>query len=65
MKELIQEKLKKNRIVSAVLLPFDMFMFVLFFFFQVGPTCPFIPLLNPFQPRNNLFCPGFNFIYPN
>ena len=40
-----------------------------FYFFSfslgVGPICPFIPLLGPFQPRNNLFCPGFNFIYPN
>ena len=38
---------------------------LLCFFFNVGLTCPFIPLLSPFQPRNKLFCPGFNFIYSN
>ena len=25
----------------------------------------FIPFLSPFKPRNKLFYPGFNFIYPN
>ena len=41
------------------------FYFYFSFSLGVGPTCHFIPLLGLFQPRNNLFCPGFNFIYPN
>ena len=46
-------------------IPFWLLMFCFVFFLYVGPTCPIIPLLGPFQPRNNLFCPGFNFIYHN
>ena len=47
--------------------PFCYFKFFFFFFFSfdVGPTCPFITLFGPFQPQNNLFCPGFKFIYSN
>ena len=42
--------------------------YVLFFvFFSLSGThmSLFIPFLGPFKPRNKLFCPGFNFIYPN
>ena len=35
------------------------------FFFMWDPQVSFISFLGPFQPRNNLFFPGFNFIYPN
>ena len=41
------------------------FYFLFLFSLDVGPTCPFISLFGPFQSRNNLFCSGFNFIYPN
>ena len=41
------------------------FYFLFLFSLDVGPTCPFIPLFGPFKPRNNLFCPGFNFLYHN
>ena len=41
------------------------FYFLFLFSLDVGPTYPFIPLFGPFQPRNNLFFPGFNFLYHN
>ena len=45
---------------------FVVFLFLcVFFFIYVGPTCPFISFISPFQSRNNLFCPGFNFFYHN
>ena len=64
----MKEKEKKNQKPSVR--AFDSFKFVFYFIFfsfsfDVGPTCPFIILFNPFQPRNNLFCPGFNFLYSN
>ena len=66
----IKTKKKLNFFLSAVRLPFYPFpyvRFLLLFFFilYVGPICPFIPFLGPFQLRNNLFCLGFNFLYPN
>ena len=68
MKEEIK-KTKKNFCLSAAFVfffPYDaLHLFFFFLILYVGPTCPFIPFLGPFQPRNNLFCPGFNFIYPN
>ena len=52
--------------LSPVSVMFVCFVFIFFSFsLDVGPICPFIPFLGPFQPRNNLFCPGFNFIYHN
>ena len=64
---------KKNSVSSFHSSDHRLLMFVLFFYFLlffsfslvVGPTCPFITLFSPFQPRNNLFCPGFNFLYHN
>ena len=59
----------KNNFLSTLTLsvlseqPFDVYVFGVFFF-QVGPICPFLFLLCPFKPRNKLFYPGFNFIYP-
>ena len=70
-KKIIEKKFKKKKknlspqtILPTLLSLFDL-VFVFFFILYVGPTCPLILLLGPFQPRNNLFCPGFNFIYPN
>ena len=62
-----EKKNKKQFYLLHAILPFAFFsmLFDLVFFFLVGPTCPFIPLFGPFQPRNNLFCPGLNFLYPN
>ena len=68
----MKEEKKKTKKKTSVSLPFfffpydalHLFIFI-FLILYVGPTCPFIPFLGPFQPRNNLFCPGFNFIYPN
>ena len=34
-------------------------------FFLWDPYVPFSFFLGPFQPRNKLFCLGFNFLYPN
>ena len=39
-------------------------IFVCFvFFFKWDPHVHFSSFLDPFQPRNNLFCPGFNLFY--
>ena len=69
-KKIIEKKFKKKNLSPQTILPtllslFDLVFVFVFFILYVGPTCPLIPLLGPFQPRNNLFCPGFNFIYPN
>ena len=40
------------------------FALIFFLFFMWDPHVPFSFFLCPFKPRNNLFCPGFNFIYP-
>ena len=73
-KDLKRKKIKKNKnsLTSHALSPSSSLglLFILYFvfffsFFYVGPTCPFISLLGPFQPRNNLFCPGFNFLSHN
>ena len=70
-KKIIEKKFKKKNLSPQTILPtllslFDLVLvFVFFFILYVGPICPLILLLGPFQPRNNLFCPGFNFIYPN
>ena len=65
-----KKKFKKKTFVSANYpfaihsLPFVGFV-SFFFFFKWDPHDPFSSFLGPFQPRNNLFCLGFNFIYPN
>ena len=55
------------KLLSVPSAPFAFHLFLFFFSFSlgVGPTCPFILLIGAFKPRNKLFCPGFNFIYPN
>ena len=62
-----ERKIKKIILTShATLCPFHCCMILSFFFFfkfEVGPTCPLFAILGPFQSRNNLFCPDFNFIY--
>ena len=62
LRKINREKKKSNLSLLDAhrLLPFA---FNFFFILYVGPTCPFFFLLGPFKPRNNLFCPGFNFIY--
>ena len=64
-----KKKLKKTSVslLHPFFFPYDALHLFIFYFLilYVGPTCPFISFLGPFQPRNNLFCPGFNFIYPN
>ena len=43
---------------------YDLSFYIFFlFFFKWDPHVPFYLFLYPFQPRNNLFFPGFNFIY--
>ena len=69
-KKVKKEKIKKKNLSATLfvhpssLLCFD-FIIIFSFFYQVGPTCPFLFLLGPFKPRNKLFYPGFNFLYPN
>ena len=70
--KLIEEKIKiklsphfRSSVVFPLPFGFSIFFFFFVFFLDVGPICPFIPLFGPFQPRNNLFCPGFNFLYLN
>ena len=41
------------------------FVFVFFYYLCGTHISHFITLFNPFQPRNNLLRPGFNFLYSN
>ena len=45
----IEKTIKKKLLLSSVSSPAaKLLSLVCVFFFQVGPTCPFIPLLGPF-----------------
>ena len=62
-----REKIKniKIKLKLPLLLLFLLFIFFVFFFnlFVWDPHVSFFHIF-PFQPRNSLFRPGFNFIYP-
>ena len=59
-------KIKITSLTSRTLclsnVPCQTFVFSFFFFSSGTHMSFFIPLLGPFKPRNNLFCPGFNFL---
>ena len=60
-----EKKRKKNSPSPHALCPFQFGLDIYLFFFNGTHMFIFIYILDPFQLRNKLFHPGFNFIYPN